>query len=203
MSASISTVFQTHDLAGILVIGGQPSSKAARSVEFFSAVDDADPRSCKLVDLSRNMYYPTVNLVSGKMVTCYNRACDIFEEGTWRHLQDTKVKRRYHTSVTISDRILLIGGYYSKSTEWIEVDGSPGSEGPLTVRHGSSHCTMKISDEVVVVTGGVDTEDFVTEYRISDGRETKRKPLTQGRRYHACGVYQDEDGQQVSGEMEK
>ena len=194
---------QTHDIAGILVIGGQPSSTASRSVEFFSAVDDANPRSCKLVDLSREMKYATVNLVSGKKVACYYKACDIFEEGTWKHLQDTKVMRKYHTSVTISDRILLIGGYYSKSTEWIEVDGSPGSEGPFTVRHGHHHCTMKISDEVIVVTGGVDTEDFVTEYRISDGRETNRTPLRQGRRHHACGVYQDKDGQQVSRGVEK
>ena len=94
------------------------------------------------------------------------------------------------------------GGSNSKSTEWIEVDGSPGSVGPFTVRHGDSHCTMKISDEVVVVTGGVDTEDFVTEYRISDGRETNRTSLTQRRRKHACGVYQDKDGHQVSGGME-
>ena len=195
---------QTHDLAGILVIGGwSSSSSSTKSVEFFSAVDDANPRNCKLVDLSRGMYYPTLNLVSEKMVACNNWACYIFEEGTWEHLQNTKVKRRYHTSVTISDRILLIGGKYSNSTEWIEVDGSPGSEGPFTVRHGYQHCTMKISDEVVVVTGGEFTEDFVTEYRISDGRETNRTSLTQGRRTHACGVYQDNDGQQVSGGMEK
>merc|ERR1712004_780424 len=56
---------------------------------------------------------------------------------------------------------------------------------------------MKISEEVIMVTGGSATEDLVTEYQLTDGRETALKPLTQGRQDHACGVYQDADGQQV------
>merc|ERR1711962_253220 len=59
------------------------------------------------------------------------------------------------------------------------------------------HCTMKISEEVIVLTGGSSTEDLVTEYQLSDGRETALTRLTQGRESHACGVYQDTDGQQV------
>merc|ERR1712113_459974 len=92
---------------------------------------------------------------------------------------------------------LLIGGGFSSSTEFIPVDGSGASPGPFTVRHGYGHCTMKISEEVIVVTGGSQTYDLVTEYQLTDGRETALKPLTQGRQDHACGVYQDADGQQV------
>ena len=67
---------------------------------------------------------------------------------------------------------------------------------------------MKLSEDVIVVTGGgggaVDdkTESLVTKYQLSDGRETALTPLTQGRYAHACGVYQDLDGQQVSGEVQ-
>ena len=61
---------------------------------------------------------------------------------------------------------------------------------------------MKISEEVIVVTGGVGTWDLVTEYQLTDGRETNLTNLTEGRENHACGVYQDADGQQVSGEVQ-
>ena len=50
--------------------------------------------------------------------------------------------------------------------------------------------------------GGYGTDDLVTEYRLSDGRETALTPLKEKRENHACGVYQDEDGQQVSGEVQ-
>ena len=61
---------------------------------------------------------------------------------------------------------------------------------------------MKISEEVIVVTGGWHSYDLVTEYQLMDGRETALTPLTEGRWTHACGVYHDADGQQVSGEMQ-
>ena len=50
--------------------------------------------------------------------------------------------------------------------------------------------------------GGYGTDDLVTEYRLSDGRETALTNLTEGRADHACGVYKDADGQQVSGEVQ-
>ena len=61
---------------------------------------------------------------------------------------------------------------------------------------------MKISEEVIVVTGGFQTYYLVTVYRLTDGRETALTNLTEGRRDHACGVYKDADGQQVSGEVQ-
>ena len=99
--------------------------------------------------------------------------------------------------------VLLIEGTNSNgSTEVILVDGSGASPGPFTVRHGDEHCTMKISEEVIVVTGGWSTYDLVTEYRLTDGRETNLTPMVEWRRDHACGVYQDADGQQVSGKVQ-
>ena len=56
---------------------------------------------------------------------------------------------------------------------------------------------MKINDEVIVMTGGMHTENYVTEYRLTDGGETPFAPLGQGRDMHACGVYIDKNGQQV------
>ena len=143
-------------------------------------------------------YTPTVNLVSGRLVACYDFTCEIYQEGSWQHLQDTRVMRTHHSSATTQDAILLIGGGHSKSTEWIPVDGSPAQQGPFNVRHGSGHCTVQISDDVIVVTGGWETESYVTEYNLDQGNEIPLTSLGQPRRDHACGVYQDTSGQQAS-----
>ena len=95
--------------------------------------------------------------------------------------------------------VLLIGGRGSKTTEWIPVDGSAARQGPFTVRHGSRHCTIQISDDIIVVTGGWDTFNSATHYHVTDGSETHLTPLLgEGRCSHACGVYKDTNRQQVS-----
>ena len=194
---------------GILILGGRHTSNY-QSVEFWSAFDPA-LGSCVLDDYPREMQHgPTVNLVSDgdgtlRLVACSADTCEIFEDGaspsisgSWQYLQNTTVRRGLHSSATRKDAVLLIGGYHSNSTEWIPVDGSPPQPGPFTVRHGWSHCTMQISDNTIVVTGGRYTKDIVTQYHLDDGNETSLTPLGQPRSDHACGVYQDLDGQQVS-----
>ena len=75
-----------------------------------------------LGDYSREMEHgPTVNLVSGQLVACYDDSCDIYNNGKWNHLVDTGSTRYYHSSAVTEDKILLIGGEYSRSAEWISV----------------------------------------------------------------------------------
>merc|ERR1719341_2451040 len=105
--------------------------------------------------------------------------------------------RTLHSSAAREDAVLLIGGDDSYSTEWIPVDGSAAKPGPFTVRHGEHHCTIQLSDDIIVVTGGWQTEAFVTEYHLEDGTETALIPLGQPRWGHACGVYLDADDQEV------
>ena len=148
---------------------------------------------------------PTVNLVSNRLVVCYQDTCEIYREGSWQHLQDTMHQRRHHSSATTKDAVLLIGGTiaysgedFTDTTELIPVDGSPAQPGPFTVRHKEMHCTIQTSDDVIVVTGGYNTFDFVTQYHLTDGTDTPLTSMGQGRHGHACGVYQDTNGQQVS-----
>ena len=187
-----------YDLAGILVIGGE-SGSASKSVEFWSAADP-EQGSCVLGDFPRGVRNgPTANLVSGRLVACYNFACHIYQdEGSWRPLQNTTVSRVHHSSVSTEEAVLLIGGDYSNSTEWIPMDGFSVQLGPFTVQHGDRHCTIQLSDNVIVVTGGWDTLDVVTQYHLAEGTETPLTGLGQPRDDHACGVYQDADDQQVS-----
>ena len=153
------------------------------------------------------MDYPTVNLISGHLVACFFDTCDIYQEGSWQHLQNTTVDRYLSSSATREDAVLLIGGYDSNSTEWIPVDGSAAQPGPFTVRHGTRHCTIQLSD-VLVVTGGklgnfLPSEAFVTEYHLEEGTETPLTPMGKPRLGHACGVYLDADDQEVSKRLGK
>ena len=143
-------------------------------------------------------YGPTANLVSGQLVACYGDSCEIYIGGEWHHLVETTSTRWRHSSAVKEDRILLIGGYDSRSTEWIPVDGSPSQPGPFDVRHGRAHCTIQLSAEVILVTGGSGSFEYVTEYELSNGNETPLTPMVEGRVAHACGVYQEAGGQQVS-----
>ena len=169
------------------------------SVEVWSAADP-EQGSCVLNDYPREMMEsPEVNLVSSHLVACYRDSCELYQEGSWQHFQNTRATRRYHSSATTEDAILLIGGIDSRTTEWIPLDGSPAQEGPFTVRHGMEHCTIQLSDDVIVVTGGSPlTEDFVTQYHLTDGTETPLTSMEQPRSGHACGAYHDIGGQQVS-----
>ena len=89
---------------GILVIGSYNPPSARRSVELWSPAE-----SCVLEDYPRDMINPTANLVSGELVVCYSDSCDIYANGEWNHLVDTRATRRYHS--TADDRLLLyIGG---------------------------------------------------------------------------------------------
>ena len=176
-----------------MVIGGN-SLYATQSVEFWS-----EQGSCILNDYPRRLNQgPTTNFISSRLVTCGLYTCEIYKDGSWEQLQSTTIRRIFHSSAQTKDAILLIGGSYSNTTEWIPMDGSAAHQGPFIVRHGESHCTIQISVDIVVVTGGSQSESYVTQYQLTDGNETPLTSLGQPRSGHACGVYRDPSGQQVS-----
>ena len=143
---------------------------------------------------------PTANFVAGQLVTCYLDSCEKYNDNdnSWTKIADTRSGRRYHSSAQHEDQILLIGGRDSSSTEWISTDGGEPQIGPWIVRHGQSHCTIQVSSDLIVVTGGWKTEDYVTEYQLTgDATKTELTSLINGRRFHACGVYREAGGQQV------
>ena len=143
---------------------------------------------------------PTANFVAGQLVACYDYSCEKYNDidNSWTKIADTRSPRQYHSSAQHEDRILLIGGEYSSSTEWISTDGGESQVGPWIVRHGWSHCTIQVSSDLIVVTGGSSTLDYVTEYQLTgDASETRMTSLITGRDRHACGVYREAGGEQV------
>merc|ERR1712130_7731 len=191
----VSSTTTTNADIGILVIGGSPPHQ---SVEFWSP-SDPEEGSCQLNDYPRYMSSPTANLLSGQLVACYYDSCEIYNGGgEWKHWVDTISKRSQHSSAVKENRILLIGGQSSSSTEWISLDGSPSQPGPFKVRHGYNHCTAQLSEDLVVVSGGEYWNERVTSYRLTgSGEETPLTSMNRGRQLHACGVYQDAGGQKV------
>jgi len=194
-SPTVPSPTEPSSTEGILVIGGTSSS---RSVEFWSP-SHPEQGSCVLGDYPREMVEgPTANFIAEHLVTCYNFTCDIFRDGTWQHLQDTLQQRQQDTSAASDEAVLLLGGHGGEySTEWIPVDGSSAHPGAVMVGHGVGHCTIQVSGDVIVMSGGYNTEGYVTEYQLSNGLATPLAPLHQSRVGHACGVYQDAGGHQV------
>ena len=149
---------------------------------------------------------PTVNLISGRLVACYTQQCDIFQDGEWRFLQNTSYYRTQPSSAAMDNSFLLIGGLVhgapTNTTELIPIDGSPSCPGPIMVNHGQLHCTIQVSADVIVVSGGsgagAEVFDRVTEYQLSPANQ--ERPLTKmlgPRCWHACAVYQNAAGQKV------
>ena len=186
-------------VSGILVIGSSYwSSSSSSSVEFWSPANNTKEESRTLADYPSNIYGPTANFVAGHLVAYFAESCERYDNGAWIKIADTRLGRFHHSSAQSDDRILLIGGIDSRSTEWIPMDGGPSEQGSFDVRHGGSHCTIQVSSDVIVVTGGFKTYDYVTEYKLAgDATETVMTPLITGRDRHACGVYRQADGQQV------
>ena len=178
---------------GILVLGGYPDYD---SLEFWSA-DNPGQDNCLLNNYPRSLSNePTANFVAGKLVTCSSGQCEIYNNGVWSYLVSTIYSRVHHSSAQTEDKILLIGGSSSSTTEWISLDGSTSQNGPFTVRNPYSHCTIQLSPDLIVVTGGWSQSAYVTEYQLTTGAQRILTNLNSGRSEHACGVYHDA-GQQV------
>ena len=50
------------------------------------------------------------------------------------------------------------------------MDGSAAYPGPFKVRHGPRHCTIQLNRNIIVVTGGRNTGDLVTQYHLTELR---------------------------------
>jgi hypothetical protein len=102
--------------------------------------------------------------------------------------------RTVHTSAVTAEGLLLVGGRKSPTTtELLPAEGGPAREGfPLPLGR-RNHCSIQLSADTIVLTGGWDTEWQVTEHSgLGTGGEvtTRELPaLLTPRANHACGVY--------------
>ena len=190
--------------------------------------------TCTLTSSPWRFGEKTLNVVSGQLVACECYVpigcyyCYTYVQGNWTevasecHWSDSR-KRSTLTSAVYDGRLLLIreqdpifmiehDDWYNTTTTWIPLDGSPPQQGPFHNRHGYHHCTIQVSPDTIVVTGGTDddypgesgsypgngnVEIFVTEYKLTDGTRSFVPNLPKPLWKHACGSYRDQDGHQV------
>jgi len=135
------------------------------------------------------MSYHTVNSLSDRIITCCDNNCDVFQAGQWEHLVNTVEYRDEHSSIVTSDGILLLGGNGTNTTEVIPPTGEDAQPGTFDIRHGRDHCTIALSQDIAIVTGGTNTYDLVTSYTLPGGSPRALPSLQEGRWGHACTWY--------------
>jgi len=169
--------------------------------------------SCILPPLPLEMNnHPTLDLVYGTLVTCYLTTCyslvnpvdsrrdsnsraviDDKSEWGWEAWTDTLHTRAFHTSAFTGEGILLIGGVWSSETTEVITLEEGHREGSPLVPGRQYHCSIQLTASRLVVIGGQEAEDQVTEYFNLDSPdqvELNQLPsLITGRFAHACGSY--------------
>jgi len=179
---------------GILISGG--GGGAETSVEVFSP-----SYQCILPSLPDKRSAHT----SDGMTLCgghpTSTTCTTFSSGKWVTSHALAEKRAFHTSWNKKEegKIILMGGFFSgTTTETItegEYDGLPG----FNIIYHNTRSVCAIPDPTtncVLLTGGYPALRTASRY-CANGIPRDLPYLNQGRRYHGCGVYRDDSGDQV------
>ena len=135
------------------------------------------------------MWGHSVDTVNGVIITCLRETCESFQEGSWPTLVSTTESRYGHSSVVHGDSVVLLGGDGTLTTEVIPPTGEAAMPGLYDVSNSYYHCSIDIDDESVVVVGGYDTSDLVTEYNKLSGHPRTLPSLQEPRYGHACTWY--------------
>jgi len=171
---------------GLLVVGGEGG---LQSVEFWTP----PPLSaqCFLGDLPHWNFFHSLDSLNGEVI-CGDSSCSRLEAGKWEEVAQLTEKRWRHSSAVTSRGLMLLGGQVSpNTTELVSFDGDETEELKVLDPPRLDHCSVQVSADVVVLTGGRETEFLVTEHNLGQ-RETSVRQLPSletGRRYHACGHY--------------
>lgn len=179
----------TRARKGFLAVGGLESPDSA---ELWRPPPNS--WSCSIPPPPRQMLTPSVNLLGGTPLACYMDSCDWLTENGWEMGPSTLFNRTYHSSHILGDdRLLLMGGRASPNTSEILQIGEEAQESFNLSPGRNSHCSIKVSESTIVVTGGWwYPQAQVTQYSgIGEGEVLVRDlpSLITGRLYHACGFY--------------
>jgi hypothetical protein len=135
-----------------------------------------------------------VDPVKGRVLACYITSCLELTGSGWEAGPSTLHTRWAHTSAVTAEGLLLVGGSSSPTTtELLPAEGGPAPEGFPLQPGRERHCSIQLSADTIVLTGGMNTESLVTEHSgLGTGGEvtTRELPaLLTPRDSHACGVY--------------
>ena len=147
---------------------------------------------CTLPDLPSDTYSPTVDTVEGRILACYRDNCLELTGTGWEAGPSTLHSRSFHTSAVTAEGLLLVGGNDSPTTtELLPGEGGLAREGFPLQPGRTGHCSIQLSADTIVLTGGAVTGSLVTEHSgLATGGEvtTRELPTLLTPRYiHAWG----------------
>jgi len=175
-----------------LLVGGwsAPNSSEVLSLE--------QELTCSLPPLPAQMSGHTVDVVAGKVVACLEYLCYQLVGDSWVFLSANLFARAGHTSSVTDQGLLLVGGWSNPfnlaayNAEVMPAEGGVSNYAfPIPFPGRKDHCSIQVSASTIVMTGGLDTEDLVTEVSGIGGAVSFKNlsSLTTGRWDHACGMY--------------
>jgi hypothetical protein len=178
--------------SGLLVVGSRPGGAASRSAEVWALPPEEN--HCTRPDIPFNRIQSTEDTEQGRIITCYRDSCLELTGSGWEAGPSTLHERQAHTSAVTAEGLLLAGGYTSPTTtELLPAGGGPSRESFSLQPGRKEHCSIQLSADTIVLTGGWGTESLVNEHSgLGTGGEvtTRELPaLLTPRHYHACGVY--------------
>jgi len=175
-----------------LLVGGW---NTANSSEVLSVEQEV---SCTLPPLPVEMSGHTVDVVGGKVVACLEYLCYQLVGDSWVFLSANLFARAGHSSSVTDQGLLLVGGWSNPfnlaayNAEVMPAEGGVSNYAfPIPWPGRRDHCSIQVSGSTIVMTGGLDTEDLVTEVSGIGGVVTFKNlsSLATGRWDHACGAY--------------
>ena len=124
-------------------------------------------------------------------VSCLESTCSQLTPSGWESLGATLHPRTSHTTALTTQGLLLVGGAGSpNTTELMDLETGQSREGWSLEPGRQYHCSIQLSSDLVVLTGGYRTETVVSQHSgLAEGRGEggKLPSLGTGRQVHACG----------------
>jgi len=176
----------------VLLVGGWSTSNSSEVLSLEQEL------SCTLPPLPVEMSGHTVDVVGGKVVACLEYLCYQLVGDSWVFLGANMFARAGHTSSVTDQGLLLVGGWSNPfnpaayNAEVMPAEGGASSYAfPIPWPGRRDHCSIQVSGSTIVMTGGLDTEELVTEVSGIGGMVTFKNlsSLATGRWDHACGAY--------------
>jgi N-acetylneuraminic acid mutarotase len=115
------------------------------------------------------------------------------KEKRWIHHSNLTQNRVYATSVTMPNGVYIFGGSESPTTtDFLPKNSGVWQAGPSIPNGFKRGCGVQISQEVLLLIGGDDTEERLLEFNTRTNNFTIRgDKLQQGRYDHSCTLLND------------
>jgi len=153
--------------------------------------------TCLLQNMTTARTYHTLDhLGDGTVLACGGyggeKTCEKFDGTSWSQHSTLQYSREDHTSLPGHHDLLLMGGYYSRTTELV----GGGEQYNLQQSTRDACGITEPGSDYIILTGGDYSRNTVARYTLQ-GFVGNLPSLKIGRSGHGCGVFDTNTGQKV------